>query len=119
MFYRVGIKLGQNHRPAYRESVVVPPLDRADVLVGMGRIDGKWDSRVECFIDEVVICASMDLVRTGLHCVIEKSTADLPVFSREVTGLNGDLLNGIHAGLHLGRHSRDIAVTCVLPLNAE
>ena len=76
-------------------------------------------SRIQRFIDEVVIAAAVKLIGARFHGDVENTAAHLPVFRREVRGLDGGLLDGIHAGLGLLRDARSPGVGCVLALDPE
>src|SRR5262245_23882951 len=64
-------------------------------------IINKWPAGIQRFIDEIIVNAAMELVRSRPHRHVEQTTASLTEFSCEVAGLDGDFLNGFDALLCL------------------
>ena len=89
----------RQHRTTETETPIVSPFavpHRMPVP-----IVGKRPARVKRFVDEIVVNAPMELVGPRPHGHVEQTTARLAVFSREVAGLDRDLLDGFHALLCL------------------
>ena len=76
-------------------------------------------SGVQSFVREVIVGAAVKPVRSRPHRVVQETTTHLPVFRCEVTGEDGNLLNGIHTWLCLLRCSGSQPITRVLALRFE
>ena len=106
------IEVRNPYRAAERESVIVAPLawpDQVSATVVCERVTG-----VQNFVNEIIVDGTMELIGSGLHGDVEKATTDLAVLSSEVTGLNGDLLNRVDAGLLLCWNARNTGAARVL-----
>src|SRR5690242_9429524 len=94
------VHFGNPHRTAYRESIVVPSYGRPEqASVPIVR---ERHARVEGFIGEIFVAAAVKLVGARLHGDVVDRAARQAEFSCKVAGLNGELLDRIHASLRLG-----------------
>ena len=93
------IYLGDPHRAAESKAVIVPPLLKPDQVPGPVRIIRERLTRVQHFVQEIIVGASVELVAARFHGEIEQASAHLPVFGGEVAGLNGDFLDRVDTRL--------------------
>src|SRR2546422_11212446 len=104
--------------------MVVLALCVADLLACSSNIDGAESIRERCagiqvLIHKVVVNASVKLVGSGSHRVIEVAAAGLSKFRRIVTGLDRNFLDRFNAGLHALVVLAVPPVGFVLAFNAE
>ena len=110
---------------ADRPAVIEPALHGPVKLAGLLRIacdDGgirKGQAGIECLIYQVDVAATVELVRSRLHGVVEKPASGLAIFRREIAGLDGNLLDSVHATLADLRILAPSAVGRVLALDAD
>src|SRR5215831_2302745 len=70
------------------------------VLQAIGETSiGERRAGIQDLIHKIAVGATVELVRAGLHGVVEIAATCLSVFGREVTGLNCDFLNRVGADL--------------------
>src|SRR5262245_5805951 len=106
-----------HHRTANTETPIVAafaiPYQFTTTVVG------KRPAGIERFVDEIVVNAAMKLIGARSHRDVEQTTARLSIFSREVAGLNRDLLNGFDALLCLSDRTVADGSSSVLAIDAQ
>ena len=99
------VQLSQPDGTADIEPIVVFALPVPDVLSCPAGIAGRdsvceWSSSVQSLVHKVIEYCPMELIRAGLHGVIEIAATSLTKLRGIIAGLNGDFLDGIHARLN-------------------
>src|SRR5262249_51186314 len=89
----------RHYRTTETKAPIVSPFPAAQQM--SASIIGKGLTRVKSFVDKIVVNAAMELVRPRPHRHVKQTTPRLTEFSREVAGLNRNLLNGLYALLRL------------------
>ena len=97
------VHLGYVDRTADRGPKVVLAVDRPDLLpvllgVKSARV-GEGQARVEGFVHEILVGASVKLVGAGFHGVVEVAASRLPKLRRKIAGLDGYFLDRVDAAL--------------------
>src|SRR5262249_39794134 len=118
------VDLSKRDWAANVESVIISALRVAQMLPGPRRVAdgaaiGKWRAGIERFVDEVIKHRAVEVVRSGLHRVVEVAAACLSVLRVVVSGLDRDFLHGVDAGLVLLILLPPDAVGRILSLNAD
>ena len=99
------VKFPENDGSPNRKPIVVLPLRVPDMLPCLRRVVcdggsvGERYSRIQKFIHQIIVCAAVELVRTGFHRVVEIAAARLSVLGGIIARLNGNLLDRIDPGL--------------------
>ena len=86
-------------RSAQREPVVVPVQRVLDVTDAGRRVVRERYARVQSVVLEIVVTGAVELIGARLHGEVDVSAANLAVLSREIAGLDGHFLNGVHTWL--------------------